>query len=101
MPRTDRWSQNVPRVELDQRSREARLRFERIDRLFILRATVTHSRLRRLLYLFRVGGYGGLPQESGVKELLSDRWLSRLPLLLELWLENNDGFCGLRGVLNF
>src|ERR1700756_1352845 len=101
MPRRKLWDESVPRVELDQRSREARLRFERIDRLFILRATVTHSRLRRLLYLFRVGGYGGLPQEGGVKELLSDRWLSRLPLLFGLWLENNDGFCGFCGVFKF
>ena len=31
MPRTNLWSQSVPRVELDQRSREARLRLERIE----------------------------------------------------------------------
>ena len=40
MPRTNLWSESVPRVELDRRSREARLRFERIDRFFILRPTV-------------------------------------------------------------
>jgi len=88
MPRTNLWSQSVPRIELDQRSREARLRFERIDRLFILRATVTHFRLRWLLHLFTVGRYGGLAQEGGVKELRSDRWPSRLPMLFGLWLEN-------------
>jgi hypothetical protein len=55
MPRTNLWDRSVPRVELDRRSREARLRFERIDQLFILRATVTPSRLRRLFYLFTVG----------------------------------------------
>src|SRR5215471_1543490 len=66
MPRSNLWSQSVPRIELDQRSREARLRFERIDRVFILRATVTHSRLRRLLYLMTVGRYGGPPQEGVV-----------------------------------
>ena len=38
MPRTNLWSQSVPRVELDQRSREARLRLERIERLFVPRA---------------------------------------------------------------
>src|SRR5262245_18847892 len=98
MPTSNLWSESVPRVELYQRSREARrLRFERIDRVFILRATVTHSRLRRLLYLFTVGKYGGLPQERGVKELLSDRWPSRLPLLFGLWLEN-AGYCDLPGV---
>ena len=86
MPRSNPWSRNMPRVELDQRSREARLRLERIDRLFILRATATHSRLRRLLYLFTVRRYGGLPQEGGVEELRSDRWRSSLPMLLGLWL---------------
>ena len=87
----------MPRVELDQRSREARLRFERIDRVFILRATVTHSRLRRLLYLFRVGRHGGLEQQGGVKDLLSDRRPFRLPMLFGLWLEH-AGFCDLPGV---
>jgi hypothetical protein len=86
MPITNLWIQSVPRVELDQRSREARLRFERVDQLFILRASVKHSRLRRLVYWFTVGRYGGLPQQGGVKEPLSDRWPSRLPMLFGLWL---------------
>ena len=100
MPITNLRMQSVPRVELDQRSREARLRFERIDQLFIMRATVTPSRLRRLFYLFTVGRYGGLPQEGEVEELLSDRWPSRLPMLLGLWFED-AGFCNLPGVFNF
>ena len=100
MPRTNLWDRSVPRVELDRRSREARLRFERIDQLFIVRATVTHSWLRGLLYLFTVGRYGGLPQEGGVKEPLSDRWPSRLPMLLGIWLEN-AGVCNLPGDFNF
>jgi hypothetical protein len=86
MGRTNLRRQSVSRIEIDQRSREARLRFERVDRLFILRATVTQSRLRRLLYLFTVGRYGGLPQQGGVKEPLSDWWPSRLPMLFGLWL---------------
>src|SRR5215472_15309251 len=100
MPRSNLWSESVPRVELDQRSREARLRFERIDRVFILRATVTHSRLRRLLYLMTVGRYGGPPQEGVVKDPLSKQWRSRLPMLFGLWLEN-DGVWDLPGVFNF
>ena len=67
MPITNLWIQNVPRVELDQRSREARLRFERVDRLLVLRASITHSRLRRLFCRFTVGKYGGLPQETGIE----------------------------------
>jgi hypothetical protein len=39
-------SKSVPRVDIDQRSREARLRIERIERLLVPRAAVTHSRLR-------------------------------------------------------
>jgi hypothetical protein len=99
MPRSYLWSQSVPRVELDQRSREARLRLEQIDRLFILRVTSTNSRLRRLLYLFRVGRHGWLAQQGGVKDLLSYRWPFRLPMLFGLWLENT-GFCDLPGVFN-
>jgi hypothetical protein len=36
MPKTNLWIiRSVRRVELDQRSREARLRFERIERVFV------------------------------------------------------------------
>src|SRR2546429_9929324 len=41
-------SKSVPRVEIDQRSREARLRIERIERLLVPRGAVTHSRIRSL-----------------------------------------------------
>jgi hypothetical protein len=90
----------MSRAELDQRAREARLRFERIDRLLILRATVTHSGIRRLLYLATVGRYGEMQQEGEAKELLSDRWPSRLSMLFGLCLENAGGF-DLPGVFNF
>ena len=36
IPRTNLWNHNLPRAEIDQRSREARLRLELIVRLFIL-----------------------------------------------------------------
>jgi type II secretory pathway component HofQ len=52
MLRTNLWNKSVPvRVELDQRSREARLRLERIERLLVPRAAVTNSRAKRLLCL--------------------------------------------------
>ena len=51
--RTSLWIWTVPSVELDHRSREARLRFERLARLFILRVTATHFRLRQLLCITR------------------------------------------------
>jgi hypothetical protein len=60
MMRTNLSSESVPRVELDQRSRAARLRRERIDRL-LPPVAVTQSRLRRLLCFFSVGIYGGAP----------------------------------------
>src|SRR5947207_15688214 len=100
MPRTNLWGQSVTRVEIDQRSRAVRLRFERIDQLFIVRPTMTHLRLRRLLYVFTVGRYGALPQEGGDRELSSNPWPSGLSMLLGLWLEN-AGFCNSPGVFNF
>lgn len=82
MPRTNPWSRSVPRVELDQRSREARLRLERKERLFVLRAAVTHSRVRRFLYLLSVGVYGGAPQASRIRRPLSNWRPSRMPTIL-------------------
>jgi len=49
MPRTNLWSQSVPRVELDQRSREARLRLERIEPRPLPYTVATRFRLRRFL----------------------------------------------------
>jgi hypothetical protein len=37
MPRTDLWPTSATRVEIDQRSREARLRLEHLERLLTLR----------------------------------------------------------------
>jgi hypothetical protein len=61
MMRTNLSSKSAPRVELYQRSRAARLRRERIDRLLIPPVAVTQSRLRRLLCVFSFGTYGGTP----------------------------------------
>ena len=36
----DLWNKSVPRVELDQRARAARLRLERMERLLVPRAAV-------------------------------------------------------------
>src|SRR5215467_9883630 len=71
MPRSNLWSESVPRVELDQRSREARLRFERIDRVFILRAgcgccfiysrSANTAGCRKSVELKNCSAIGGLP----------------------------------------
>jgi hypothetical protein len=55
MPRANLWNNSVPRVELDQRARDARRRLERIEQLLVPRAAVTDSWLRRVLCLFSVG----------------------------------------------
>jgi hypothetical protein len=71
MPRIKLWSRSLSRVERDQRSREARLRLERIERLLVPGAAVRQSQLGRVLYLFRVGICRGAPQESRVRGPLS------------------------------
>jgi hypothetical protein len=55
MPRKNLWNANVPRVELNQRVRDTRLRLERIERLLVPRATATNSWLRRVFYLYSLG----------------------------------------------
>jgi hypothetical protein len=84
MPRINFWSQSLSRTELDQRSREARLRLERIERLLISRAAVRPSRRRRFLSLLSLGEYGGRPQRSRVRGLMSDRRPSRMTTILEV-----------------
>jgi hypothetical protein len=86
MMKTILWSKSVPRVELDQRSRAARLRLERIDRLLLPPAAVTQSRLRRLLGLYSAGKYRGAPQEGRTRGPLSDRWPPRMSTILAVWL---------------
>jgi len=41
MLKANLWSESAPRVELDRRAREARLRLERIERLLMPRAAMT------------------------------------------------------------
>jgi hypothetical protein len=59
MPKTDLLEQSAPRVELDQRSREARLRLERVQRLLLVNTLPTQSLLRRLLRCFASRVYAG------------------------------------------
>ena len=62
MPRTNLWSHSVLRVELDQRSREASLRIEKIERLFKPPVRVRHSKLLRLIYVLSLGTCSAMPQ---------------------------------------
>jgi hypothetical protein len=100
MPRKNLWNANVPRVELDQRVRDARLRLERIERLLVPRAAVTNSWLRRAFYLFRLGKYGNaLPSNrtrgplSRTRGPLSNQRPYRLPKIYQVEPEVCGSFC--------
>ena len=54
MPKANPWSNSVPRVEIDYRAREARLRFERMEQLFVY-PRAKRSWLRWVLFGLRVG----------------------------------------------
>src|ERR1700730_14946062 len=60
MPKTDILDQSATRVELDQRSRDARLRLECVERLLAARDLPRQSLLRRFLRCLgsrtRIGG---------------------------------------------
>jgi hypothetical protein len=77
---------SVPKVELDQRARDRRLRLEQIERLLVVpRAAVMRSRLRRQLFLLGVRRCGGEPLQSRVRGPLSDRRHSRMLTILAIW----------------
>ncbi len=59
MPRNDVLQSNAPRVELDQRSREARLRLEHVERLLIVHPLPKQSFLRRVLHRLGLRIYVG------------------------------------------
>ena len=54
MPKANPWSNSVPWVEIDDRAREARLRFERMEQLFVY-PQAKRSWLRRVLFGLRLG----------------------------------------------
>jgi hypothetical protein len=73
MPSIKFWSRSLSRVEIDQRSREALLQLERMERLFISRPAVRLPRLRRLLSLLSIGEYAWRRQRGHIRGPLSDR----------------------------
>jgi hypothetical protein len=84
MLRTNLWNESVPRVELDQRARDARLRLEQLERLLAPRAAAARSWLRRVvcLFSFGYGSRGDRPQGP-----LSNRRPSRTPKISDVWIE--------------
>jgi hypothetical protein len=87
-------NKSVPRVEIDQRVRDARLRLERIERLLVPRAPLTASWLRRVLCLFSSGRYGEARQGNRTRGSLSNRRPSRMPKIQEDWIEVCGSCCG-------
>jgi hypothetical protein len=57
MPGTELLEQSAPRAELDQRSREARLRLEQVERLLVMYLWRRQSLLRRVVHCFRAWLY--------------------------------------------
>lgn len=91
MLKANLWNKSMPRVELDQRARDARLRLERIERLLVPRAAVTEPWLRRVLWPFSFGIYGDSSRGNQTRGPLSNRRPPRMPKIQEDWLE----VCGL------
>ena len=80
----DLWNKSLPRVELDQRARDARLRLEQIERLLVPRAAVTASWLRRVLCIFSLVRSGEASRASGTRGPLIIR-RPRMPLIHRGW----------------
>jgi hypothetical protein len=89
MLRTDLWNKSVPRVELDQRARDARLRLEQIERLLAPRAAAARSWLRRVVCLF---SFGSGSRGDRTRGPLSNRRPSRMPKVLDIWLDACGSF---------
>jgi len=89
MLRANLWNKSVSRVELDQRARDARLRLERIERLLVLRAAVTDTRLKRGLWLFSFGssGEGSRARRTHRTRGPLSNQRPRLPQIQEVWFE--------------
>jgi hypothetical protein len=86
-------SKSVPRVELDQRARDARLRLERLDRLLVPHAAATDSGLKRALWLFSFGIYGEARQGDRTRGTLSNRRPARMPKIQRDCLELCGSVC--------
>jgi len=89
MLRSNLWNKSVPRVELDQRARDARLRLEQLERLLAPRAAAARSWLRRVVCLFSVS-YGSRGDRT--QGPLSNRRPSRTPEIPDVWLEMCGSF---------
>ena len=65
MPRANQWAKNVPKVELDQRARAARLHLVRLERLLVPRSARLPSRIGRLLCFYGIVIRSGWRRQKG------------------------------------
>jgi hypothetical protein len=86
MPKANLWNRSVPRVELDQRAREARLRFERLERLLVPRKAAAGSWLQRALCLFSVRSVSQGRQAPRTGGPLSNRRPDPMPDIDRGWI---------------
>jgi hypothetical protein len=87
MPKAELWNNSVPRVELDQRARAARLRLERVERLLAPRRPEQASWLRRVLCPFSFAIYRNRSRQSRTRGPLNVRRPSRRPQIHLVWPE--------------
>ena len=80
MWRIEFWSRSLPRAELDQRSRDARLRLEQLERLLVSRAQASLLRRRRFVS-FGVGRYIRALRGHRAVAPPYDQRPSRMPLM--------------------
>jgi hypothetical protein len=80
MSRINLWSRTLSRIEVEERSRDARLRLEQLERLLASRVGVRRYRRRRLLS-FGVGRCTHAVSEHRVGRPLSDQQPSRMPAI--------------------
>ena len=93
MAKRNLLSRSLPRVELDHRARDARVRLVRIERLFVPCAAVASFWLSRLVRLlgFRIFGNGRRGDRTA--ESLSNPRGSCMPETDSACFEGCDAFC--------
>jgi hypothetical protein len=73
MPSASQWNNAVPRVDLDHRARESRLRLEEAERLLVSRLVIKRSWFSRGLLRLRLGMAAKRSRGSQICGPLSDR----------------------------
>jgi hypothetical protein len=84
MPKSDPLSLSVPRAELDERARAARMRAQQLEQLFASRAMIPVP-ARKLLSRLRFGFFGARTRAGEPGQPLSGRRPSTTPDIPLLW----------------